>query len=106
MNRTDFTPGPTSGDGAGRLRELTQAAVAAAMEQQRDGDGAVIEWLRQACVIARGNGFPAEQLIILIKESWRHSPVTTDLERHEVEERLADVISACVKEYYDDGASH
>jgi hypothetical protein len=95
-------------DNDGRLQEVIRGALAAAVRPSPEvaTDSSICDLLQEACTIARRDGIRAEHLIILIKESWRRDSAAGELEWHKREHRLADVVTAVVKEYYRNSEAH
>lgn len=97
----------TDTSAAGRdaaVRELLQLALIRAAA--RDGaraqvlHPAVADMLRGACEKARTERLRAEQLVIMLKQSWRHLAEEQVLERTESVATLNAVVTRCIKEYY------
>jgi hypothetical protein len=56
--------------------------------------------MRRTCRLAQARGVRAEQLLLLLKESWRVLPEALRIPRHQAEDVLARAITACIDEYY------
>lgn len=61
------------------------------------------EAMRAVCQNARLCGLRAEQLVVVLKESWRKLPEVRRLDRYESEEVLARIIHDCIEAYYAEG---
>jgi hypothetical protein len=85
------------------LRELVERVLIHAVHAARftevtgdDGTGPV----QQICREARIRGLRAEQLIIIMKDSWYRMPETRRLQFPHADDVLARVITTCIEEYY------
>lgn len=58
------------------------------------------EAMRVVCRSARSCGLRAEQLLVVLKDSWRRLPEAKRLDRYESNEVLARVIQDCIEAYY------
>jgi hypothetical protein len=63
-------------------------------------DGEMRAALRELCDVARERGLHAEQLLLVLKESWRRLPETRLVMRQDAGEVLGRAISMCVVAYY------
>jgi hypothetical protein len=61
--------------------------------------------LRDLCERARGDGLRAENLLIMVKDSWHELPERARMPRHDADDALARVVCACIKEYYQDNGA-
>lgn len=88
-----------------RVRGLTHVAIRQALDGARSGirrDDALAECLRAVCSEARDIGLHVEDIIVMIKQSWR-AVESQALNRREDESTLGDVVTRCITEYYRDG---
>ena len=101
--------GMTGGDGQPHapatdgtvLRTLARVAVVrgrVAVERGLPVDAEADASLRLACDAARQSGFRAEQLVLMVKESWRS--LAQPRERHEFDLALEKLVSLCIAEFY------
>ena len=85
------------------VRNLVHLAVRQAVTGARSGvrrDDALAECLRAVCSEGRDAGLRVEQLIIMIKQSWR-SLAGAEALTHRVDElTLTDVVTRCIDEFY------
>jgi hypothetical protein len=102
-NRSSRNP-EQSGDGVEeRLREHTSDMLRYALDAQLVGrfpNASVRRSLRGVCSEAQRSGMRAEQLLVILKDSWRRLPETRRIERSERDEALGQVITLCIREYY------
>lgn len=109
------------GDGRAQVRGVTRLVLRGVLADIRAGiqPDRVREGVRVACEAARAYGLRAEELLIIVKQSWRDA---TDAEfaaghqpraslasfemkaRHD--EALSAVITMCIEEFYQWKASH
>lgn len=82
---------------AGMLRGVADCARRGTYRNDGDGDA-----MRAVCQNARLCGLRAEQLLVVLKESWRKLPEARHLDRYESDEVLARVIHDCIEAYYAD----
>ena len=66
---------------------------------REDGPG---EAMRAVCQNARSCGLRVEQLLVVLKDSWRRLPEAKRLDRYESDELLARVIRDCIEAFYAD----
>jgi len=105
MNERATNPSPGDAGDAAVVRELVRRALRCAIDAELDGRAGadVGRALREACDRARQNGLRAEELLIVLKETWRQLPETRPL-RLDAAEVLARIVTACIAEYYRFGA--
>jgi hypothetical protein len=103
-------------DGEDKVRGLTRLVlwrVLTDLGADRRPDENVTLGIREACDAARTHGFHAEDLLILVKESWRELSDTQFVARHDDragkahheaqlrrDEALNAIISMCIREFY------
>ena len=56
--------------------------------------------LRDTCRRACDDGLRVEQLIVVLKQAWRELPERRRLTRVDADAALAQVVTACIDEYY------
>lgn len=56
--------------------------------------------MRAVCQSARLCGLRAEQLLVVLKDSWRRLPEAKCLDRYESDEVIARVIADCIEAFY------
>lgn len=87
-----------------RVRELMRVALIHAASQSRWGkqapDLACRDSLREVCNVARDQGLRAEQLLIVLKQSWSHLTQARVLDPLDSEGRLSSLVTGCIEEYY------
>lgn len=110
----EFHPTPSNEEGTTRevpapatetgLRQLADRVLRRALRLDARGAGELdVEMgvaLRQLCEVARERGVHAEQLLVVLKESWRGLPETRLVMRRDTTQVLGRVISKCVVAYY------
>ena len=98
-------PSPGDAGDAPMVRELLRRALRSAVDAELDGRAGadVGRALREACERARQDSLRAEELLVLLKETWRQLPETRQL-RLDGHEMLARIVTACIAEYYRSGA--
>lgn len=69
---------------------------------ERSEQGKLRIALRDVCERARRDGVRAEHLLMVLKESWRDLPERAEVPRHDADDVLARLVSACIDEYYED----
>jgi hypothetical protein len=92
-----------AGDGATKIRDLTTRMLREVAWDRRHGrkpDGNQIEELREVCNAAREQGLHAEDLLIIIKQSWTQLTEAQLLERLDADETLSHVITRAIVELY------
>lgn len=88
------------------LAEAIQDALrSVALATQRDGtNGEPDERGRTAlnlvCELGRRDELLIEQLLVLLKDGWRHLPEVQSVARTEAADALARVITHCIKEFH------
>lgn len=94
-------------DGRAGVRELLQFAVVCAVDRDRPGypgtDARNVEFtvpLREACDLARREDLPAEQVLVMLKQSWQCVAETRALTHKDSMDALSAVVTQCIKEYY------
>lgn len=83
------------------LRHSLRCVLAAERNEEPDEAGLRVA-LRDVCERARCDGIRAEHLLVVLKASWRELPERAALPRYHADQALGRVISACIKEYYQD----
>ena len=104
MQTTDMTRAPSEDARVGDLGSLARHALRCAQgASQRDpaADEAVRATLRRLCDNAHESTVRPEELIILLKETWRAAPELRNTARDPECATLARVITLCIDEYYD-----
>lgn len=110
QGRPDVTP--PAGDGAeardassldAELRDLMRgvlihAVYAVRFAEVTGDDGSRL--VQQICREARVRGLRAEQLIIMMKDTWYRLPEARRLQFPHADDVLARVITTCIEEYY------
>lgn len=100
---------PGAGDRAGpgpeaaALRELIRTALLYALRSTQDWkapDGELQRIVRGVCAAATQDGLRAEQIVIIVKDSWRDLAAAREMLRGDGEPVLAHVITLCIEEYY------
>jgi hypothetical protein len=91
-------------EGAGALREQLLGALSLAL-RVGDGsegarDGGLRRLIQRASQSARERGLRAEQLLILLKETWRELPEVRHVPFQDADDMLARVVTLCIEEYY------
>jgi hypothetical protein len=66
---------------------------------QNDGED-VRSAVRTLCADARRLGMRPEELVVLIKMTWRTHPQTCALTRTEAGKLLEEIVSMCIDEYF------
>jgi hypothetical protein len=83
--------------------DLASRALRCALQEEKDAratEREVREVLRVLCDTARARGMYAEQVIVLLKETWRDLPeVRRPAPEHEMN-ALSRVVTLCIDEYY------
>jgi len=109
--------GGTSRERSGetQVRDLTRPLLHEILADARAGTrpDRVRQGLREACEAARGHGLQAEDLLVIVKQSWREVSDDDVLEgqrrrastpssatQARSDEALAEVITMCIKEFY------
>ena len=90
-------------DARERLRRGVERVLRHAAESSRIGTGAhdsVLRSLRSLCRVARTQGVPVEQLVVVCKDAWRTLPEARVLPVETRTQLLKDVISRCIDEFY------
>jgi len=102
-------------DSETQLRDLTRPLLHEILADVRAGTrpDRVRQGVREACDAARGHGLQAEDLLVIVKQSWREVSDDDVLEEQRrrastpssatqarSEEALAEVITMCIKEFY------
>ncbi len=83
-----------------RLDEVLRAAI-----HGDAPDGAVRARVCTLCDVAHRHGVPVEQLLVLLKDAWRHHPVVRAAPRVDGDEALAELVTLCIREFYRDRAT-
>ena len=84
------------------LTTVTHRALELALEPSRGRDGEDLEVLmRELCTVARRDGTRAEELIVLFKQVWSDRPELRGRTRGETVHLFDQVVTMCIKEYYD-----
>ena len=101
MNSMATNPSPGDAGDAEVVRALVRRALRCAIAAELDGraDADIGRALREACDRARKDNLRAEQLLLVLKETWRALPETRRL-RLDGDLMLARIVSACIGEYY------
>lgn len=100
--------GPNAPDDTAPIRDLLRATLRAALRSDAHGgarDGELRRLLRQGCDAARARDVRAEQVLILLKETWHELPEARPGPYFDLGPTLTHVISLCIKEYYAPRAS-
>lgn len=95
--------GRNAPDGTAHIRELLRATLRTALRLDAHGgarDGEVRRMLQQGCDAARSRNVRAEQVLILLKETWNELPEARPAPHFDTGPTLTRVISLCIKEYY------
>jgi len=75
--------------------------LALGTEPQDDGDG-VRDAVRRLCADARRQGVRPEELVVLVKMTWRAHPQISGQPRNHASPPLEHIISMCIDEYFRD----
>lgn len=114
MHPDDRVESTVDGDGKARVRELTRRVLRGVLAGARRGPSlgaGVKEDVRQTCDAARENGLHAEELLVVVKQTWRDA---TDADFAEGdgsgapslaaqarrEQLLTEVITMFIREFY------
>ena len=98
--------GSHDGDGVDRVRNITRLALRSVLTDIRGGRRPypiLTPELRKACEVARAQGLHAEQLIVIVKDSWRRLEGIPSLDHFEAEAMLQGVVTECIEEFYRPG---
>lgn len=71
-----------------------------------NGDRALRDTIQELCAEARRAGLRPEELIVLVKATWRSRPELGTVSHGEPNPALDRVITMCIEEYYRTAASH
>jgi hypothetical protein len=84
------------------LTTATNRAVERALRPGHgEGDGDLRDVVRDLCTEARRQGTRAEELIVLFKRTWSEHPELQTMSPEETGRRLDQIVTMCIKEYYD-----
>src|SRR3954465_5608825 len=83
-------PGVTAGakHGAEHVRDLARLALGHVVTDPRTGQAPnenLAQALRAPCDAARAQGLQAEELLVIVKDSWRHLGAKPSLDRFEAD---------------------
>jgi hypothetical protein len=86
------------------LTTVTHRALEIALEPSRGRDGEDLEVVMgELCATARRQGTRAEELIVLFKKVWSDRPELRGRTREETARLFDQVVTMCIKEYYQHG---
>jgi hypothetical protein len=84
------------------LTTVTHRALAIALEPSNGRDATALEAvMRELCSVARREGRRAEELIVLFKRVWSDRPELRGRSREEATRLFDQVLTMCIKEYYE-----
>jgi len=87
------------------LPDLLRQSLRRVVTERRNGDSdeAMLRAaLRDVCERARCDSVRVEHLLVVLKDCWRALPERAVLPRHHADQTLANLVSACIEEYYKD----
>jgi hypothetical protein len=85
------------------LTNVTRRALEIALGPSRSRDGKDLEAvMHELCTVARRDGTRAEELIVLFKKVWSDRPEIRGRSREESTRLFDQVVTMCIKEYYED----
>ena len=105
----DFTHGPLEGNvknalqGDAHVRDLTQVVlhgVFVDLQSGRRPDARLTDALRETCDAARDQGLHAEELLVIVKQSWHHLADAQFIDRRDADATLSQLVTTCIREYY------
>lgn len=83
------------------LTTVTHRALEIALEPSRGRNGENLEAvISELCTAARRDGTRAEELIVLFKKVWSDRPELRGRTRDETARLFDQVVTMCIKEYY------
>ena len=101
--RPNDGPQTAHDEAAAHVGDLTQLALRRVLADFRSGhrpDANVAAGLREACDAARKNGLRAEEMLLIVKQTWWHLSDTQVLIHRDAVAALDEVITLCIKEFY------
>ena len=96
-------------DATAQVGDLTRIVLRRALADLRSGcrpDGNIAEGLRDVCDAAREQGLHAEELLVILKQSWWRLPDAQSLNHRDVAATLEQVVTMCIEEFYRSGPRH
>jgi hypothetical protein len=114
MHPDDKRETTAEGDGKARVRDLTRRVLRGVLGETRSGSSlraGVREDVREACDAAREHGLRAEELLVVVKQSWRDvsdadfaegagSTAPSSATQARRDQVLTEVITMFIREFY------
>jgi plasmid replication initiation protein len=74
--------------------------------EQGDPGRALHDAVQRLCADARRLGMRPEELVVLVKMTWRTHPAIIDLPRNQASHVLDHIVSMCIEEYFRTTVAH
>jgi len=90
-------------DANAHVRDLTQVVLHGVLDDLHSGrrlEKRIADGLRQTCDAAREHGLRAEELLVILKQSWHHLADTQFADRHDADATLSHLVTKCIREFY------